>query len=190
MNELQTIAVEVTHLQMHRWEPSPGDRPADIEVRRVHHPTPSLNRFLYTAVGTDWLWHDRLSWTHQRWTVVLERLGHQTWIGYVDDSPAGYFELETGTPGEVEIGYFGLMPEFIGRGRGRALLQHCLTQAWSDPATERVYLDTCTLDHPRALPAYLAAGFEIERVETKSDQVPTSPLQPWPGAARTVRTVD
>ena len=40
----------------------------------------------------------------------------------VAGTPAGYFELEAQERGNVEIAYFGLLPRFIGRGLGGALL--------------------------------------------------------------------
>jgi GNAT superfamily N-acetyltransferase len=79
--------------------------------------------------------------------------------------PAGYFELRRQPDGAVEIAYFGLLPEFIGRGLGKFLLSEATRRAWELGAT-RVWLHTNTLDHAAALPNYLARGFSVVRTET------------------------
>ena len=80
-------------------------------------------------------------------------------------APAGYFELHAPGDGAVEIAYFGLLPEFFGRGWGGHLLTRAVDTAWSLGAA-RVWLHTCTLDHPAALPNYLRRGFRPVREET------------------------
>jgi GNAT superfamily N-acetyltransferase len=79
---------------------------------------------------------------------------------------AGFFELERHDDGSVEISYFGLMPMGIGQGLGRALLTTAIDEAWSlKPVPSRVWLHTCTLDHPAALANYLARGFQVTHSE-------------------------
>jgi len=87
-------------------------------------------------------------------------------VGYYDGSPAGYHELRQDDGDGVEIAYFGLLPAFIGRGFGGALLTHALDEAWRMEPT-RVWVHTCTLDHPAALANYQARGMKIYRVETQ-----------------------
>jgi len=84
---------------------------------------------------------------------------------YSDGSPAGYFELERHPDGSIEVAYFGLIQEFLGRGLGKNLLTAAAEQAWSDGAN-RVWLHTCTLDDPAALPNYLKRGFKKFKQET------------------------
>ncbi len=177
--ETVRVNVEITHLEMP--ERPEGPTITDPEVRRAEIPNPALNRFLYSTVGADWLWHSRLGWSHQRWLETITAPGHETWVGYVDGSPAGYFELMRHGDDRVEVLYFGLLPGFIGRGIGRRFLQRCLEKAWG-PDTVAVFLNTCSLDHPRALATYRAAGFQIVRTERIVDEVPAVPLEPWPGA--------
>ena len=76
----------------------------------------------------------------------------------VSGAPAGYFELRRDRAGGIEIVYFGLLPEFTGRGLGGHMLTAAVERAWSQGA-ERVWLHTNTLDHPSALPNYLKRGF-------------------------------
>ncbi len=131
-----------------------------LEVCRSMIVYPTLNRFLYAEVGADYQWTDRLSWGQDRWLAYLDRPQLQTWIGYVRGTPAGYFELEAQPDASVELAYFGLLPPFVGKGCGGALLTAAIQRAW-DMDARRVWVHTCTLDHPAALPNYQARGFRL-----------------------------
>ena len=89
----------------------------------------------------------------------------------VAGAPAGYFELEKHHDGSVEVSYFGLLPEFQGRGLGKYLLTEAAEAAWARGAS-RVWLHTCTLDHPGALANYLARGFRPFKTETYEADLP------------------
>jgi GNAT superfamily N-acetyltransferase len=157
-------------------------RPAPITVTRAELVCPELNRFLYTAVGGDWHWTDRLSWTWQRWHDWLSRPRVETWIAYLRGTPAGYVELDGATrPDEVEIAYFGLVPPFVGKGIGGHLLTVALRRAWELTDT-RVWVHTCSLDGPAALANYQARGMSLYRTEVADEQVPEQSPGPWPGA--------
>lgn len=152
-----------------------------LEVRRAEIPCPELNRFLYTAVGGDWYWIDRLEWTYARWLEYLNRPELETWVGYVAGTPAGYYELEMQSGANVEIAYFGLLPHFIGRGIGGQLLTRAIKCAWAMDAA-RVWVHTCSLDGPTALDNYQGRGFRIyQEVESEVD-LPKEAPGPWPGA--------
>lgn len=178
-----------------------GFRPAApgriaYEVKRSRVPVPELNRFLYASVGADWRWYMRLGWSYARWEAYLNRPQIGTWLAYVDGTPAGYFELEWQPPRSVEIVYFGLLPPFIGAGMGGAFLNDAVRTAWAfggsflgtaDGAGTpevRVWLHTCTLDHPQALANYQARGFVLFDTVVTEEEVPDGPLDPWPGAGR------
>jgi GNAT superfamily N-acetyltransferase len=90
------------------------------------------------------------------------------------EEPAGYFELRKCEDGSTEIAYFGLLPAFLGRGLGKHLLTAATEQAWAEGAN-RVWLHTCTLDDPAALPNYLKRGFKpckTEKYEVETKSVP------------------
>jgi GNAT superfamily N-acetyltransferase len=181
-----------------------GEPPAAaaLAVLRAEIPSPELSRFLYTAVGGDWWWTNRLSWTYDRWLAHLDRPALQTWVGYVAGTPVGYFELERQprpapevgaerVPGaDVEVVQFGLLPAFVGRGLGGAMLTAAAQRAWAMPAAgdepggavRRVWLHTCTLDSPPALANYQARGFRVFRTETRVKTFPEATPGPWPGA--------
>lgn len=152
-----------------------------FEIRQACIPSPELNRFFYTAVGGDWFWIDRLSWTYAQWLAWLDRPEVETWIGSLAGTPAGYFELERQPGGSVELAYFGLLPRFTGKGLGGALLTAAVRRAWEMGAS-RVWLHTCSLDGPVALPAYQSRGFRIFREERLMKDFPDETPGPWPGA--------
>ena len=121
-------------------------------------------RRLYHDVGARWHWLDRNAWSDERLAAHLARPEISVWECMVDDGSAGFFELERMTDRSVEISYFGLAAPFIGRGIGKAMLSRAVDEAWALGAS-RVWLHTCTLDSPNALPNYRARGFEEFRRE-------------------------
>lgn len=155
------------------------------ELRKADIPLPELNRFLYVTVGAPWTWYMRLSWSYHQWYEYLANENIQTWVAYRQATPIGYFELDVQADKTVEIAYFGLIPEFIGRGYGKALLQDTIDKAW-EAGGSRIWLHTCSLDHPQALNNYLARGFEVFKEEEYVDQIPVEPIQPWEGANKSI----
>ena len=151
------------------------------QIVRAEIPLPELNRFLYTCVGGPWHWRDRLPWTHAQWLKWLDRPQLQTWILYVSGTPAGYVELEAQEGGDVEIAYFGVAPPFLGQQLGSHLLSVGIDRAW-DMGARRVWVHTCSLDHPAALANYRARGMTVYREATEEKEVAPNPPGPWPGA--------
>ena len=143
--------------------PTPAPDPAPVVVR-IEDCSPELFRYLYAEVGKAFHWTDRLSWTEEQVQRHLDDPGISLWLLSWDGAPAGYFELREHDDASVEIAYFGLMPEFIGLGWGKYLLTRAVQAAW-DTGPNRVWLHTCTLDHPAALPNYLRRGFRPVRTE-------------------------
>ncbi|HEU5218437.1 MAG TPA: GNAT family N-acetyltransferase [Gemmatimonadales bacterium] len=179
--------VKTTHLELRSIGAlTPSRRvPPDVILIRAAKPSPELSRFLYTAVGGDYHWNDRLSWTWSRWMEWLSRPEVETWVAYQSGTPAGYFELEAQDDGNVEIVYFGLLPEFIGQGLGGYLLTQAVHRAFAmRPGVRRVWVHTCTLDHPAALAGYAARGFVIFKEQEADVSLPHDVAGPWPGAER------
>jgi len=174
-----TSSLEMDSAAQHRPARPEG---ADFEVRRCPVPCPELNRFFYTAIGGDWFWVDRLTWDYERWLEWLDRPEVETWIGYEAGAPAGYFELEVQAEGSVEIAYFGLLSQFTGRGLGSRLLSCAIERAWEIEGTRRVWVHTCTLDHPKALANYVSRGFRQFKEETADVELPERSPGPWPGS--------
>jgi GNAT superfamily N-acetyltransferase len=118
--------------QTSRPEPRPAKAPdVPVETVRAELPSPELSRFLYTAVGGDLFWVDRLPWTWQQWYDWLTQPGVETWVAWVHGTPAGYAELHAQPAGQVELTSFGLLPSFTGQGLGGHLLTFALDHAWT-----------------------------------------------------------
>jgi GNAT superfamily N-acetyltransferase len=182
-----TVAVTTTHLEMRSPDALRFARrvPENVLLMRAETPSPELNRGFYTGVGGDCFWMDRLSWTWDDWMSWLSRPEVETWIALQAGTPAGYFELEHQPGDQVEIVYFGVLPSFAGKGIGRYLLSQATHRAWSmRDGVRRVWVHTCTLDHPGALTNYLARGFSVFKEEVSAMELPHEPPGPWPGAAR------
>jgi GNAT superfamily N-acetyltransferase len=142
--------------------PAPSD---DVSVERVEHCPPATWRHLYTEVGRQYHWVDRLGWSDEEITAYLSDPALELWVMRVAGETAGYFELRREADGAVEIAYFGLLPSFVGRGLGKFLLTRAVERAWARGAT-RVWLHTSSLDHASALSNYLARGFSVWKQET------------------------
>ena len=135
-------------------------RQPGLEVRACELPQWELNRFLYQLVGAPWQWHAKLGWSDEQWRAWTENPDLRTFIGWHSGTIAGYYELHRQAEGNVEIAYFGLAPRLIGRGLGGDLLSRCIADAWAWGA-RRVWVHTCSLDHPSALVNYQARGLRI-----------------------------
>jgi ribosomal protein S18 acetylase RimI-like enzyme len=133
---------------------------AGLEIRRVEQPCPEFNWFLHQAVGTDFCWGGRQDWSEKEWATYVDRPELETWVAYVTGAPAGYFELDRLDDGSVRMPCFGLLRRFFGQGLGGHLLTFAVERAWQLCPT-RVWLSTCSHDHPHALKNYQARGFRI-----------------------------
>lgn len=167
--EVTITCLQLTHRGQLRVAPTPTDRPALVATRS----TPEVSRRLYRAVGDRWYWHDRRGWTDEQWHSWIETRDVRTWVVHDEAVDLGYFQLARGGDDEseaslddVEIAYLGLTDAAIGRGWGGWLLTEAVGAAW-DLGAARVWLHTCTLDHPAALSNYRARGFEIFATRTE-----------------------
>ena len=172
-----------TYLELPRPRGTAPAAPAPpLDVRRVARPTAAGYRVLYAAVGRAYHWHDRDAWSDARLQRHLDDPDVSLWVLRADGDDAGYFELarraaEDGPGVEAELLYFGLAPRAQGRGLGRALLERAIAEAWALGA-DRLVLNTCTLDHPAALPNYLARGFRVVREEGYEVEVAPGGAEP------------
>ena len=191
MGVWQGVAMQVVTTTLEMLTPpeaAPRDVPDGVRLDRAPQVSPEYARFLYGLVGGPWHWTDRLSWSRDQWTEELAVPGTEFLILYAEGVPLGYVHLQRqplGDTSQVEVRYFGLVREAIGRGLGGLLLEHGAHAAWSlagrhdIPPVERVWVHTCTLDGPAALANYQARGFVVCGTETTEEQVPPEPLGPW-----------
>jgi GNAT superfamily N-acetyltransferase len=162
-----------TYLQMTDWSQF---RPAylhylhGIKLMCMGTPDVAFYRFLYTSVGEQWRWRERLAHSDEEIKALLIDPGTSIHVLYVNGAPAGYIELaqrKEGSAGRyfsTEIVYFGLRATYIGRGLGKHLLSHGIAYAWNK-GTQRLWVHTCNLDNPHALNNYIKRGFKIYRVD-------------------------
>jgi GNAT superfamily N-acetyltransferase len=160
--DLEGTQVEVTrtYLQLTdrgQLNAARGNDPI-VRVEQIKDCPASFYRYLYAEVGRLYHWVDRLPWTDDQIRAHLARDEVTLWLMHRAGAPAGYFELERHQDGSTEIAYFGLLQESIGRGLGKHLLTEAVEKGWESGA-DRVWLHTCTLDDPAALPNYLKRGF-------------------------------
>ena len=132
-------------------------------------------RCLYGSVGERWHWADRYLWSLKKWDQRLSQSAVSIWVLESEDKPMGYYELEEQEDKNIEIRYLGLLSDSIGKGFGRFILMDALQRSFSMGAL-RVHVQTCTLDHPRALPNYQALGMKLVKTEKEIKHFPPG----WP----------
>ncbi len=167
------VDVEVTFLRMDRppGEPRPASPPG-AHVVVAERCTVGFYRYLYDGVGRRHVWWLRRTLSDERLAGILADPGNSVHVLMQHGEPAGFYELDRRSRPVVNLSYFGLFPHAIGRGMGRALLRHAVEAAWAGGATRAMTVNTCTADHPRALPNYIAAGFRPVRAVREVWQVP------------------
>lgn len=123
---------------------------------------PSRYRALYRAVGEPWLWFSRSGLPEARLAAIVDHPAVLAMALVRDGHDVGIVELDFRRSGECELAFFGLVPAATGLGLGRSLIAEAVRRAFRRPL-RRLWLHTCTLDHPAALPLYLSAGFKAYR---------------------------
>ena len=162
------MSIVTTYLEMYSPDQLRPKSCADhrFQIREKKDRDWRFNRDLYMAVGQMWSWNDKRVWSDEEWKEYGLAPELRTFAAYYDNSLAGYYELRRDNEGGVEIAYFGLLPEFFGRGFGGALLTSAIEEAWRmAPSISRVWVHPCTRDHPRALANYQTRGMAIYKVE-------------------------
>lgn len=153
------LAAVVTWLEMRERPPR---RPARLPdgVSLAIDPAPDVGNYraLFAEIGGPWLWFSRLALSRDELAALLGDPAVE--VGYVlaGERRIGLVELDFRRKGEAELAFFGLVPAWTGRGVGRAAMEWALDRAFSRPI-RRLFVHTCTLDHPAALGFYLRSGF-------------------------------
>ncbi len=159
MEPVVRVAVTVTFLRMDRapTDPSPS-LPTSCQVVRASECTVGFYRYLYDTVGAAHVWWLRRTMSDRELAALLRDLLVGVHVLYCAGEPAGFFELDGRAWPDVNLSYFGLLPHALGRGFGYPFLRHAIDLVWRQGA-RGMTVNTCTADHPRALPNYLRAGF-------------------------------
>ncbi len=163
MEPVARVGVTVRFLRMDHRPADPAPRlPGGIGLVRLDACTVAFYRYLYNTVGADYVWWLRRTMPDRELGSLLADPAVSIHVLYRGGEPAGFFELDARTRTTVNLSYFGLMPNAVGIGAGYAFLRLAVDFAWqAGPKT--VTVNTCTADHPRALPTYLRAGFHRVR---------------------------
>ncbi|MCP4615470.1 MAG: GNAT family N-acetyltransferase [Bradyrhizobium sp.] len=164
------IAAVVTHLEMTERQARIAVPSGPWTLRHVERPELAWYRDLYRRVGEEWLWSSRIRASDEKLAARLHHPLVETHALVADGRDEGLLELDFREPDTCEIGMFGVTAELVGTGAGHWLMQHALQLSWSRPI-RRLWLHTCTFDHPAALPFYQRAGFRPFRrqVEVEND---------------------
>ena len=163
MEPVLRVAVIVTFLRMDRRPSDPAPRlPGGASLVRVAAPTVPFYRYLYDTVGANYLWWLRRAMPDNELAGLLSDPAIFIHVLYSGGEPAGFFELDARPWPDMNLSYFCLLPHAIGRGFGFPLLRQAIDLVWERGAGGMT-VNTCTADHPRALPTYLRAGFRRVR---------------------------
>lgn len=172
MGPVTRVGVTVTFLRMDEAPatPAPGLAPG-FQIVRAQAPSVPFYRYLYNTVGADYLWWLRRTTPDEDLAALLRDKAVAIYTLYGKGEPAGFFELDARAWPDVNLSYFGLMPSVIGHGTGYAFLRAAVDEVWRHNA-KGMTVNTCSADHPRALPNYLRAGFHIVRQVRENWAVP------------------
>lgn len=96
----------------------------------------------------------------------------------VKNQDAGYFELDWKKNAQnqvenVEILYFGLFPDYMGLRIGPWFLNEALQLIRTREPQARIWVHTCSWDHPKALTTYEKAGFKWYKEEVEPITIPS-----------------
>ena len=122
----------------------------------------ALNKFFYKQIGKKHEWVDRLIWQDKNWMDYISNKNLKTIILRKENNIVGYFELLFDN-NECEIAYLGILEEYIGKGYGGFLLSEAIRLGFTN--SRRIWVHTCSLDHPNALENYKSRGMKIFKTE-------------------------
>jgi GNAT superfamily N-acetyltransferase len=150
------LGAVVTFLEMVE-RPRPRPLPeSPLRMARWRDVDAAKYRLLFQRVGAPWLWYSRLLMDD---ATLLANVAEVHAVVDRSGIEVGMLELDFRTQGECLIRFLGLIPELAGKGHGKWLFAQMLALAWRG-GVSRIHVNTCSLDHPAALPSYLRAGFK------------------------------
>jgi GNAT superfamily N-acetyltransferase len=156
------IAAVVTHLEMTERPALPSDPQGAWSLRPVENPGLDWFRDLYRRIGEEWLWFSRLQMADAELAAMIQSPLVEIYALVHDGRDEGVLELDFSNAGQCELRLFGVTAKLIGSGAGRWLMNRALELMWSRPVA-RVWVHTCSFDHPAALAFYQRSGFRAFR---------------------------
>jgi GNAT superfamily N-acetyltransferase len=183
------IAAVVTHLEMTERLPLPSDSPGAWTLRRVETPDLDWFRDLYRRIGEEWLWFSRMRMPNAELAAILHSPLVEIYALVHEGRDEGLLELDFREARQCELAFFGVTAKLIGSGAGRWLMNRALELAWSRPVA-RVWVHTCTFDHPAALAFYQRSGFRPFRRQVEIADDPRLDGTAPRGAAKHVPIIE
>lgn len=138
-------------------KPQPSTRGA-LSLQRIAQPDLDSYRALFRRIGQDWMWFSRLVMPDERLHRILTDPKVEVYTLRNGAAEIGLLELDFREEGQCELAFFGVVPEAIGQGAGRFLMDQAIALAWAHPI-RRFWVHTCSFDHPSALAFYRRSGF-------------------------------
>jgi GNAT superfamily N-acetyltransferase len=156
------IELVTTYFEIHARPARVQERACPAGLTLVQAPQPPIHfyRYLYDTIGSPWVWWERKRQSDARIAEDLHHPQVELFVPYIGGVPVGMSEIDWRSFPEVKLPYFGVVPEYCALGIGGYLLDWTVDRVFERGAT-RFWLTTCSLDSPRAIPAYLRAGFTI-----------------------------
>jgi GNAT superfamily N-acetyltransferase len=183
------IAAVVTYLEMTKRAALPSDSPGAWTLRRVESPDLDWFRDLYRRIGEEWLWFSRIRMPNAELAAILHSPLVEIHALVHEGRDEGLLELDFREAGQCELAFFGVTAKLIGSGAGRWLMNRALELAWSRPVA-RVWVHTCTFDHPAALAFYRRSGFRPFRRQIEIADDPRLDGTASRGAAKHVPIIE
>jgi GNAT superfamily N-acetyltransferase len=137
----------------------PQALPAGFSLRRFGPDDLTAFRALFRKVGEDLMWFSRVIMPDEKLAAILGHTDVESYALYQDETPIGILELDFREMPNCELAFFGLVPDAVGSGAGRALMNMAIAKAWAKPIN-RLWVHTCNFDHPNALRFYQRSGFK------------------------------
>jgi GNAT superfamily N-acetyltransferase len=163
VNLTTRVIVTVTFLRTDMPPTSPRPPvPPDTSLVRLARPSVGFYRYLYDTVGAPHVWWLRRALPDNSIAPLLADPAISIHVLYRGGEPAGFFELDGRARPDMNLSYFGLVPQAVGKGLGAWFLRAAVDEAFRG-SNRGVTVNTCTADHPRALPTYLRVGFRPMR---------------------------
>ncbi len=133
--------------------------PQTLRLAKINPTDLATYRIWFRQVGENLMWFSRIIMPDEKLNAILSHPDVESFALMQGDEFCGLLELDFRSAPECELAFFGLIPEKLGAGLGRALLDEALRRAFARPIT-RLFVHTCTFDHPAALPFYIRSGFK------------------------------
>ncbi len=153
------LANVVTCLEMReRAQTRPERASQPVSIERFTEPDAERYRALVRRIGEPYLWQSPLLITDEQFTQQVRDPDVEIYVLRSGGQDEGILQLDFRQAGECEVRLFGVSERLRGSGSGRKLMNYAIQTAWARPI-RRLWLHTCTLDHPDALPFYVRSGF-------------------------------